>query len=76
MKKLLLFVAVVTAISFASCKKDHVCTCVTSPGGSTTVITYTKSKKGDAAEVCINSTNTSTNVAGITTTTTTTCTLK
>ena len=40
MKKVLLFVAVVTAASFASCKKDRVCTCTSTStftgGGSST----------------------------------------
>ncbi len=64
MKKVLLFVAVVTAISFASCKKDHVCTCTqtsNAPGGgsSTYVVTYTKAKKGDARAACLSYTETS-----------------
>ncbi len=72
MKKVLLFVAVVTAASFASCKKDRVCTCTstsTFTGGSatsTSVITYTGAKKGDARAACLSSTQTST--GGVTTT--------
>ena len=34
MKKVLLFVAVVTATSFASCKKDYTCKCTTTYSGS------------------------------------------
>jgi len=34
MKKLLLIVAVITAFSFVSCKKDRTCTCTYTPGGS------------------------------------------
>lgn len=67
MKKVLLFVAVVAATSFASCKKDRVCTCTdttTITGGgsssSTSVITYTGAKKGDARAACLSSTQTGT----------------
>ena len=64
MKKGLLFVAVVSAFSFASCKKDHTCTCtsVTTPSGggsaTTTVSTtiYNDAKKGDARAKCLNHT--------------------
>lgn len=55
MKKVLLFVAVVTAASFASCKKDRVCTCTTTPTSgtaSTYEITYFESKKHDARAAC------------------------
>ncbi|HLC84114.1 MAG TPA: hypothetical protein VJI69_09805 [Bacteroidia bacterium] len=65
MKKVLLFVAVVTAASFASCKKDRVCTCTntdTPTGGTatttTSVITYTEAKKGDARSQCLSGTQT------------------
>ena len=75
MKKVLLFVAVVAAFSFASCKKDRVCTCTTTstaPGSTSTtsVTTITKAKKGDAKKACINSSS----VSG-TYTITSTCTL-
>ncbi len=60
MKKVLLFVAVVSAISFASCKKDRVCTCTQTessvPGSYTTITTFTKAKKGDARAACLSST--------------------
>ncbi len=72
MKKVLLFVAVVTAASFASCKKDRVCTCTytsTSTGGGSTswtdVTTYTGAKKGDARAACLSAT--STDASGTTT---------
>jgi hypothetical protein len=78
MKKVLLFVAVVAAASFASCKKDRVCSCTsvdTFTGGgsatSATVTTYTKAKKGDARAACLSSTTTY--VGG---TNTTTCSIK
>jgi hypothetical protein len=71
MKKGLLFVAVISAFSFASCKKDRTCTCVTDPGGSTSVVTYTKAKKGDATAACLSTTEVNNG-----TTITTTCTLK
>ncbi len=79
MKKIILLLAVVSAFSFASCKKDHTCTCtyVTNPGGSTwtDVTTYTKAKKGDAMSHCLNGTMTD-EYFGQTYTTTRTCTLK
>ena len=71
MKKVILFVAVISAFSFASCKKDRTCTCVTSPGGGTTVETFTASTKGNASAACLSYSQTSNG-----TTTTTTCTLK
>ena len=63
MKKVILFIAVISAFSFASCKKDHICTCtvtgtyngVAMPS-STMVRTYTASKKGDALSHCLNET--------------------
>ena len=51
MKKIFLFVAVVSAFSFASCKKDRVCTCT--EDGYTSVVTYTKARKGDARSQCL-----------------------
>lgn len=71
MKKGLLFVAVIAAFSFASCKKDRVCTCVSSNGGGTSVVTYTDAKKGDAKAACLTYTETYNG-----TTETKTCTLK
>ena len=76
MKKVLLFVAVVSAFSFASCKKDHTCTCIytsTEPGfvSTTDITTYTKAKKGDARAAC-----TSYSYLDATYTYTTTCELK
>ena len=64
MKKTLLFVAVVAAASFASCKKDRVCTCTSSYTGQTTpsdpvVTTYPDSKKSAARSHCLSSTTTS-----------------
>jgi len=63
MKKVLLFVAVVAAFSFASCKKDRTCTCTdtsTMPGStpSTRVVTYTDAKKGDARAACLSGSRT------------------
>jgi hypothetical protein len=50
MKKITILAVAALAISFASCKKERVCECVSSsdaPGStsSTTKITYTKAKK-------------------------------
>ncbi|MES2395005.1 MAG: hypothetical protein V4549_03340 [Bacteroidota bacterium] len=75
MKKLFICVAVISAFSFASCKKDRTCTCTTvyadgSPA-TTDVVTIIDSKKGDAKKVCIDhTTGTGTDLE------TTTCELK
>jgi hypothetical protein len=57
MKKIFLFVAVASAFSLASCKKDRLCTCSSTTNGISdgpaTVTTYTKSKKGDAQQFCL-----------------------
>ena len=69
MKKIFLFIAVVSAFSFASCKKDRTCTCTT--GSATEVYTITQARKSDAKKECISSSKTNGGV-----TVTTTCTLK
>lgn len=54
MKKVL-FIAIVAVASLASCKKDRVCTCTVTPTvgtGYTYTVTYFKSKKGDARQLC------------------------
>lgn len=77
MKKLVLFVAVVSAASFASCKKDRTCKCdvtvsqttTTTPnGGSTTTITNSDSyttetvyTKAKKGNVCLSYESTDTN---------------
>lgn len=60
MKKLLLFVAVASAISLTSCKKDRTCTCTstsTEPGYETEVekVTYLEASKHDANLYCVSS---------------------
>jgi hypothetical protein len=70
MKKAILMVAVIAAASFTSCKKDRVCTCVNSTGGSS-IVTYTKASKRDARARCLSYTDTYNGA-----TFTTTCTLK
>jgi hypothetical protein len=56
MKKVI-FIAIVAVASLASCKKDRTCTCTSSYGGSS-VVTYTKAKKGDARAACLSTTST------------------
>jgi hypothetical protein len=54
MKKVL-FIAIVAVASLASCKKDRVCTCTVTPTigtGYIYTVTYFKSKKGDARQLC------------------------
>ena len=54
MKKVLLLVAVVSAFSFVSCKKDRVCSCISdTPGATANEVTYIKSKKNNALENCM-----------------------
>ncbi len=78
MKKIILFVAVVSAISFASCKKDRTCTCSSTTNGVSdgpaTVTVYTKAKKGDARSQCL-STSIVYTVGTLTATRVETCTL-
>jgi hypothetical protein len=76
MKKITLLAVAFVAISFASCKKDRVCTCVSDQAGATaSVKTYTDAKKGDARAACLSTSQVYT--FGTTSTTVkTTCTLK
>lgn len=63
MKKVTLFAVVaVAALSLASCKKDHTCTCTDSSTSGYTIVTTTKAKstKKDAAAWCTGSTSTTT----------------
>ena len=56
MKKITILAVAALAISFASCKKDRVCTCVTTPTSgtsSTEVTTMYKVKKHDARQNCV-----------------------
>ena len=79
MKKVTLLAAAFVAITFASCKKDRVCTCMTSDNSGTTkdVTTYYKVRKSDAREMCIGSQNVHTNQnGGVSTGDNTTCELK
>ena len=58
MKKITLLAATLVAITFASCKKDRVCTCTTTPTSGTAVTTkttYFEARKKDAREKCIGS---------------------
>lgn len=76
MKKVLLLVAVITAISFASCKKDRVCSCIADTAGATAdEVTYIKAKKSHAQAACLSQKYTY-DAGGTTTTVTITCTLK
>jgi outer membrane protein assembly factor BamE (lipoprotein component of BamABCDE complex) len=79
MKKITLCVAVLTAFTFASCKKDRVCTCTTasSSGNSIDKTTYYKVKKKDAQLYCIGSQSEYTDSSGnVFTDDKTTCELK
>lgn len=78
MKKGLLFIAVLSAFSFASCKKDRTCTCTTTsdfPGSttSTDIKTFNDAKKADARAACVSSKYT---ISGTTYTVTSNCELK
>ena len=83
MKKVILFVAVISAFSFASCKKDRTCTCTSTTNGvahtTPNVTVYTKARKTDARANCLSGTSTDTYNNGNTTVTNTlvwTCELK
>lgn len=79
MKKITLLAAVFVAITFASCKKDRVCTCTTTYAGGTSVdkTTYFDVKKKDARLYCVGHQTETTNTPGGTTTgDKTTCELK
>ena len=53
MKKIILPVIIIIAISFASCKKDRTCTCTTTYGSYTsTTLIKAKSGKKDAENWC------------------------
>lgn len=75
MKKGLLFVAVISAFSFASCKKDLTCTCTTvstPTGGGTAItnvstVTFTKATKAAGRANCLNETYTGSNYTSVTT---------
>jgi hypothetical protein len=58
MKKITLIVLAVAGVALASCKKDRVCTCTTTPTSgvaSTTETTYFDATKKDARSKCIGS---------------------
>lgn len=64
MKKIILPIAAIALLSFASCKKDHTCTCTntsTAPGYVTNTDTYTitEARKGDARVNCLSTSNVS-----------------
>jgi hypothetical protein len=78
MKKTTLLTFAFIAITFASCKKDRVCTC-TDVDGEVRSTTYFDSRKKDARLLCSedNSQYKFTNTSGVTTTyDRTTCVLK
>lgn len=65
MKKVILFAAVLSAFTFASCKKEHDCKCSTTStfAGSTspattTTVTYKDVTKRNAKTLCVSSTET------------------
>jgi hypothetical protein len=51
MKKITLLAVAFVAVSFASCKKDRVCTCTS--GGTADKVTYLKARKSDARAACL-----------------------
>ncbi len=77
MKKITLLAVAFVAISFASCKKDRVCTC-TETNGDVRKTTYFASKKKDARLFCTSENTQTTNTSGAVTVTgtRTTCELK
>jgi hypothetical protein len=67
MKKLSILAVAALAFSFASCKKDYVCTCTTtnSLGGTpdTDVTTFKGVSKGTAKKLCVDKTTYDTDAA-------------
>jgi hypothetical protein len=82
MKKITLLAVAFVAISFASCKKERVCECVSTSTASGSVastqeVTYKKAKKSVCKDNSMSSVTTAPAVSGYTyPTTTTECTLK
>ena len=79
MKKITLLAVAFVAISFASCKKDRVCTCTTTPAtgtATTDVTTFYDVKKKEARLFCVGSQNVSTSGSVSVTGSKTTCELK
>ncbi len=77
MKKITLLAAAFVAITFASCKKDRVCTC-TDKDGTVRETTYYDARKKDVREICTAQNNqTKTTFSGLSVTNDrTTCELK
>jgi len=76
MKKITLLAVAFITISFASCKKDRICTCKSS-GVEVSKVTFTKAKKGDARAACLSYKSDYVNpITGATTTTEVSCELK
>ena len=69
MKKITLIAVALVTVSFASCKKDHTCTCSDAGSTSTRTTVYTKVSKSTAARDCAAGTRTTTvgSYTGITT---------
>jgi hypothetical protein len=78
MKKITLLTIAFVAISFASCKKDRVCTCTTTSTSGTIVekTTFYKAKKKEARLYCLGSQTESTSGSSTYTGSKTTCELK
>ena len=79
MKKTVLFIAVLSAFSFASCKKDRTCTCVSTPTSGTATTTktvYYKAKKHDVRNKCVGYQTTTENSGVTSTGSNVTCELK
>ena len=54
MKKTTLLTFAFIAITFASCKKDRVCTCTSDQAGATAnKVTYLDASKGSASAACL-----------------------
>ena len=74
MKKITLLAAAFVAITFASCKKDRVCTCTS--GGDANKVTYLDARKRDARSACLSYSYDYTNMNGGTSTEKVDCELK
>ena len=79
MKKITILAIAALAISFASCKKDRTCTCVSTPTSGTATTTktvYYKAKKHDVRNKCVGYQTTTENSGVTSTGSNVTCELK
>jgi|APLak6261682754_1056148.scaffolds.fasta_scaffold00444_9 hypothetical protein len=68
MKKITLIAIAFIAVTFASCKKDYTCTCVTTGSSTANVTKIIGVSKKSATALCVSSKNTNTSGSTVTVT--------